>query len=78
MAVSISESQLLAIAEAGATAFAYDVHGRAGFDHVLEEAGYYDAASDTVYAEEIRPEWVAIAMRIARAATDAAGVEVAK
>lgn len=75
--MSISEYQLLTIAEAGATAFADDVHGRSGFDHVLEEAGFCeDASDDNVYTEEIRPEWVAIALRIARAALDAAGVQV--
>jgi hypothetical protein len=66
----LTDEQLNALAESGADAFARDVHGRSGFDHVLEEAGYYaadDPEPENVYVEEIRPEWVRIARDIAEA-----------
>jgi hypothetical protein len=66
----MTDEQIAAIAEAGAREFAQDVYGRAGFDHVMDEAGYYAAeepADGNVYVEEIHPEWVKIARGIVEA-----------
>lgn len=54
----------------GANAFAGDVHGRSGFDNILDESGYYAAdepEEGNVYVEEIWPEWVRISRGIVEA-----------
>lgn len=66
----MTDEQIAAIAEAGARAFAQDIYGRAGFDHVMDDAGYVEREEpddDNVYVEEIHPEWVKIARDIIEA-----------
>jgi hypothetical protein len=66
----MTDEQIDAIAKAGANAFAGDVHGRSGFDNILDEAGFYAAdepEEGNVYVEEIWPAWVRIARGIVEA-----------
>jgi hypothetical protein len=74
MADELTDDQIQAIAESGADAFARDVYGRSGFDHVMDEAGYHerdDPDAENVYVEEMRPEWVGIARGIVTATMQA-------